>query len=358
MGEALAVVGGFILDAAVVVGNAVEAVAILIWEAVAAAVEAAISAIVAAAEAVTAAVEWATSQLGITLEEVADFFESTYLEYVDPIVTPITDFVSGIADPIIKFAEFIHLREIILIHNILWQVWPAYRAALAKYFHALGDLVSRFLVNGTMVIQYLAFAQASFMLLGAIAGNDYFTTQARWLKTVKETAFRNKETIEHFIDHPEELPAWFDEHVLAPMVNKTAENQNKLYENLLQLNKKATEFNERIADIDSALQNWIESAPDEWRQDIRKSVGPVAEELHDFRVNDFAPWKAKLDIIVGELREDRDRIVSQLDKPGLLFEKTLRPGAPERDRQLDTMDATLSAALARTRRRINERRAR
>jgi len=348
----------FLGDAIGALGGILEAVGVGIYEAVSAAVEAVVSGIGAATSAIVSAVEFAGAQLGIAIDEVTDFFVSTYENYIDPLVTPVEEFVSGVADKFIEFAEALHLREILLAHNILWQILPAYRKMMTNVFRAIGDWARAAAPFGALITQYLSFAHASFMLMGTIAGNDYLTNQIRWMKTLKETVFAETERLNHFAAYPWELPNWFDEQVLAPMMNKTAENQNKLYENLMEINKDVTEFHQRLADVDSALQNWIESAPDQWRDDIRKSVGPVADQLHDFRVNDFAPWKAKLDIIVGELREDRDKIVSQLDKPGLLFEKTLRPGAPERDRQLDTMDATLSAALARTRRRINERRAR
>ena len=116
----------FVIEVGVAIWEGIEYAVTTIWEVVVSTASWVAEAIGGIGELALGALKAIGEALGVSFEEVADFVVELYKDWIEPIVTPIEEFVTGLIDELGAFVQALHLREILLVHEILSKIWPHY----------------------------------------------------------------------------------------------------------------------------------------------------------------------------------------------------------------------------------------
>jgi hypothetical protein len=271
-----------------------------------------------------------------------------YNAWVDPLVGPITDFIGNFTGPISDFIEMFYIRELFLAHDILSQVWEDYRKMIKALFEGANGVFETIGIGARQLAAYFEFTHASFILAGAVSGQAFATSEIRWMQTWAAQLNDVARDVEYYQGDPSALISRFNTTFIEPMVNQVGENQTALYKFLKDGQEAVDTAVQRVEEVDTALKNWVESAPDQWRDDIREVAEPLSADLQSFKTEEYHVFRRAVETSVRELKASRDRLRADVDKPGILAARSLDPERPDYEREMNAWDRLIGTATVRS----------
>ncbi|MDD4893301.1 MAG: hypothetical protein PHH73_04800 [Candidatus Rickettsiella isopodorum] len=211
----------------------------------------------------------------------------------------ITQWIKGVIEwvqtSVAFVAQAIKLREIILVSDILYQVWDEYRKIFEPLNKAISDLsgdlgyitgfVNLFLQNLKTVIGDVCI----------LLGYDEKAIDVIFLEEAIKVTKAIEDNFEYFTKHPERLMHWIEDNCIAPYYKTAGEIQTALYKEVNKVVEDLEKFSENVYKLKTDFDKLVRDLPEEIEDAIKKWWEPLSNKIDLLYSEYINPWRERLD---------------------------------------------------------------
>ncbi|MBA7625291.1 hypothetical protein ES703_32718 [subsurface metagenome] len=338
---------GFIAAAAVAVAGFIitcaAAIAVMVSTVVAAVVAAASAAVAAISAIVATVTASVASVIGAIYHAVTTALMPTfsYLKTCAQVLyIGISDFVTTIGAGFKAFAEAIHLKTLLTIHNVAYMVSEDYRAVMDKIWSKIAEVSYHLGVGADFMVHAFRNARAIVLTTSGLLGRKYDLAEVSWLNQWNTFLKRMSVDTSKYTANPNLIMADIDKWLIADNVDAEGGAMQTVYTTIEDVILSVESTVETTVEIRNDLERFVSELPSSIQDRVRPMLDPVIEKFDGFYADTYRP---KMDIVDGVMKEVGLTIQIQKDEIGDLIDRLKRPGdilvgieglpIPERDDQ-------------------------
>lgn len=227
----------------------------------------------------------------------------------------ITAIMTAVEQAAGKVAVFLHLKEVIAVHEILMIMWSEYENLFTPLYKAIGGLSADLGYDAhfiTLLVQNTRnVIGSSLVLMGLPPETIQMTTFDETLNFL----VRAEENFHKYAVDPELLLNDMVNSLVMPYYRTASEVQSTILQNIDDNTNGLISFTENFRKLKTNVDTLFRDLPDEIEDAIMSWYGPISEKIDMFYDKYFDPLKNKVVILEDkiddyniELREHNERI--------------------------------------------------
>ncbi len=345
----------FIIPAAIAIASAVASAVAVISSVVAGIVMAMASVVILIAKGVAtviAATVLATIEaVGlITLPQVFTALQTIGLlnTVAVSIVTGIVTFVAFVATTWKAFAEFIHLKTLLAVHEIAYLVSIEYRAMINALYQDVAELSNALGLGSAFIPLAIRNARAIVLDASTAMGKSYDLAELTWLYNLSGYMEFVSKVALTYRNHPERVFEDLDRLLIKPAMDGKAAAVGIVLTTVDNLVTGVEEIVNITVLLRDDLEQFISDLPKAIQDVISPALENILDPFNDFISNQYGPAMDVIDQVINVLhnrfegqKEEVSDIINRLRRPGdLIYSITSLPEAERADQESKIYNAT------------------
>lgn len=321
---------GVLVAVGVAIASTIAAVAAVVGTVIATVVTSLVSALaavgVAIASAVAGTVTGVLSALGIiTTETATGVLTSLGLSNTIGTMTQLSigKWVSTIGTMWKSFAEAIHLKTLLQLHEIAYIVSSDYRKMMQRVYGRISEVSDALGFYPQFIGLALRNARTVVLDASTLLGRKYDLGEITWFQNLNEFCTELGDNFKKYKKNPEAIFDLLDQLIIKPQCDVAGEASRTVLGTMDQLVERTGEMVNAMMEVTDGVNTFISDLPAAWKGDIAKVIRKQIENFNWWEKNRFAPTIDALDTIVEALQEKDathkkaiDELVAQILKPG------------------------------------------
>lgn len=186
-----------------------------------------------------------------------------------------------------KFAQRIHLDELLMIDRVLELTWDTYREKKSEFLRRVGAISEELFGDVHVLNQWIDLAGMAFTDWALLEGYDWNERDMRWLVRSAKFLEGVEDRLETYARHPERLWMDVENELVRPIYEARAEKLSRSEKARNRIAKDVALVKVKYSGLDRRLREYQLALPDTMKETWGAGIEKFRNDLHEFWNDDL-----------------------------------------------------------------------